>query len=88
MRFGPGAYVSDPTEGITNVKDLPAPQLVAFDRTMSIRPALVVRIWPLRHKWVTAPCMIWAMCRRSPGGPAGSLLVALRSTVVSISTSI
>jgi transposase len=30
--YGPGRYVPDPTEGITNVKDLPAPHLVAYQR--------------------------------------------------------
>src|SRR6266446_2098926 len=30
--YGPGRYEPDPTEGITNVKDLPAPQLVAYHR--------------------------------------------------------
>jgi hypothetical protein len=30
--YGPGRYVPDPTEGITNVNDLPAPQLVAYHR--------------------------------------------------------
>jgi hypothetical protein len=29
---GPGRYVPDPTEGMTNVKDLPAPQRVAYHR--------------------------------------------------------
>ena len=28
MWFGPGEYVPDPTEGITNIKDLPAPRIV------------------------------------------------------------
>ena len=30
--YGPGRYVPDPTEGIPTVKDLPAPQLVAYHR--------------------------------------------------------
>ncbi len=30
--YGPSRYVPDPTEGITNVNDLPAPKLVAYDR--------------------------------------------------------
>jgi hypothetical protein len=30
--FGPGEYAPDPTEGIVNVNDLPAPTLVAYDR--------------------------------------------------------
>ena len=30
--FGPGEYVPDPTEGIVEVKDLPVPKLVTYDR--------------------------------------------------------
>lgn len=30
--YGPGRYVPDPTAGMTNVNDLPAPQLVAYHR--------------------------------------------------------
>ncbi len=30
--YGPGRYVPDLTEGMTTVKDLPAPQLVAYHR--------------------------------------------------------
>jgi hypothetical protein len=30
--YGPGRYVPDPSEGITNVNDLPAPQLVTYNR--------------------------------------------------------
>ena len=30
--FGPGEYVPDPTEGIVDVKDLPAPQLGFYSR--------------------------------------------------------
>jgi hypothetical protein len=29
--FGPGKYVPDPTEGIIDVQDLLAPQIVAYD---------------------------------------------------------
>ena len=32
IRYGPGRYVPDPTAGMTNVKDLPAPQRVAYHR--------------------------------------------------------
>jgi hypothetical protein len=51
MRFGPGAYVPDPTEGITNVKDLPAPQLVAFDRNHEHTPCPRCAHLAPRHKW-------------------------------------
>jgi len=30
--FGPGEYVPDPTEGIVDIKDLPRPQRVAYNR--------------------------------------------------------
>jgi len=36
--FGPGEYVPDPTEGIVNVNDLPAPTLVAYDRNHDSTP--------------------------------------------------
>jgi hypothetical protein len=51
MRFGPGADVPAPPAGITNVKDLPAPQLVAFDRHHEPTPG--PRCAPLapRHPW-------------------------------------
>ncbi len=36
--FGPGRYVSDPTEGMVNVKDLPVPQWTAYDRNHKPTP--------------------------------------------------
>jgi hypothetical protein len=36
--FGPGVYVPDPTEGIVDVKDLPAPQYVPYSRNQSHTP--------------------------------------------------
>ena len=36
--FGPGRYVSDPTEGIVNVKDLPVPTCMAYDRNHKHTP--------------------------------------------------
>jgi hypothetical protein len=36
--FGPGAYVPDPTEGIINVKDLPVPTCMAYDRNHKHTP--------------------------------------------------
>ena len=36
--FGPGEYVSDPTEGIVDVKDLPAPQRVPYSRNHKQTP--------------------------------------------------
>ena len=36
--FGPGAYVSAPTEGMVDLKDLPAPQLVPSSRNQQSSP--------------------------------------------------
>ena len=36
--FGPGAYLPDPTEGIVDVKDLPAPHLVPYSRNQTHTP--------------------------------------------------
>jgi len=36
--FGPGEYVSDPTEGIVDIEDLPRPQLVAYSRNHEHTP--------------------------------------------------
>ena len=38
--FGPGEYVPDSTEGIVNVKDLPAPQLGFYRRNHKHTPCL------------------------------------------------
>ena len=36
--FGPGNYVPDPTEGIVDVQDLPAPQLGLYSRNYQQTP--------------------------------------------------
>src|SRR6266852_810691 len=36
--FGPGEYVSDPTEGLVAMEDLPRPQLVAYSRNHAHTP--------------------------------------------------
>jgi len=36
--FGPGEYVPDPTEGITDVKNLPPSQTVAYNRNQPQTP--------------------------------------------------
>src|SRR5918998_6944885 len=51
MRFGPGAYVPDVTEGITDVKDLPVPQIVSYDRNHEHTPCLRCGHLAYRHKW-------------------------------------
>jgi hypothetical protein len=51
MWFGPGEYVPDPTEGIINVKDLPSPQIVAFDRNQEHTPCPRCGLLAYRHKW-------------------------------------
>ena len=49
--FGPGKYVPDPTEGILNVQDLPAPQIVAYDRNHEHTPCLRCGHLCYRHTW-------------------------------------
>ncbi len=48
--FGPGEYVPDPTEGIVDVKDLPAPQLVAYSRNHEHTPCRRCGHLAYRHK--------------------------------------
>ena len=38
VMFGPGEYLPDPTEGITDPKDLPKPKIVDRSRNFSHRP--------------------------------------------------
>ena len=45
--FGPGEYVPDPTEGMVDVNDLPAPTMVAYDRTHDPPPAPDAGTWPI-----------------------------------------
>lgn len=51
MWFGPGEYVPDPTEGITNIKDLPAPRIVTYDRNHEHTLCPRCRHLAARHKW-------------------------------------
>jgi hypothetical protein len=60
--FGPGEYVSDPTEGIVDIPDLPRPPLVAYSRTHAPPPAHAVAIWPLAINPGSAPYTILAIC--------------------------
>lgn len=48
--FGPGVYVSDPTEGIVDVKDLPAPQYVPYSRNQPYTPCPRCAQRASRHK--------------------------------------
>src|SRR5437870_8465167 len=48
--FGPGEYVPDPTEGIVNVKDLPAPQLGFYSRSHKQTPCPRCGDLASRHK--------------------------------------
>jgi len=41
--LGPGAYRSDPTEGITAIADLPPPELVPYRLSNSNREILGVK---------------------------------------------
>ena len=49
--FGPGKYVADPTEGIIDIQDLPAPQIVAYDRNHEHTPCLRCGHLCYRHQW-------------------------------------
>lgn len=48
--FGPGEYVPDPTEGIVDVKDLPTPQLVTYNRNHQHTPCPRCGHLAYRHK--------------------------------------
>src|SRR2546428_1683560 len=48
--YGPGEYVPDPTEGIVDIKDLPAPTLVAYDRNHDHTPCPRCSHLAYRHK--------------------------------------
>ncbi len=48
--FGPGEYVPDPTEGIVDVKDLPAPQLGLYSRNHTQTPCPRCGHLASRHK--------------------------------------
>jgi len=60
--YGPGEYVPDPTEGIVDVKDLPAPILGLTTGTTTIPPVPDAGIWPIATKPASARYMIWAIC--------------------------
>lgn len=51
MWFGPGEYVPDPTEGIIHIRDLPAPEIVAYDRNHEHAPCPRCGHLAYRHKW-------------------------------------
>ena len=48
--FGPGEYVSDPTEGIVDIKDLPRPQMVVYSRNYDHTPCPRCGHRASRHK--------------------------------------
>ena len=48
--YGPGEYIPDPTEGIVDVKDLPAPILVPYDRNHDHTPCPRCGHLAYRHK--------------------------------------
>ena len=48
--FGPGEYVPDPTEGITDVKNLPPSQTVAYSRNQPQTPCPRCGHLAYRHK--------------------------------------
>ena len=51
MRFGPGEYVPDPTEGIIHIRDLPAPEIVPYDRNHEHTSCPRCGHLAYRHKW-------------------------------------
>ena len=59
--FGPGEYVPDPTEGIVDVKDLPAPQRGFYSRNHQQTPCPDVASSPLATHPTSAPCTILAI---------------------------
>jgi len=48
--YGPGRYIPDPTEGIVNVNDLPAPQLAFYHRDHQQTPCPRCGQLASRHK--------------------------------------
>jgi hypothetical protein len=48
--FGPGEYVLDPTEGITDVKDLPPPKIVLHSYNYEREPCPQCGRQSYRHK--------------------------------------
>ena len=48
--YGPGEYVPDPTEGIVDVQDLPAPILVPYARNHDHTPCPRCGHRAYRHK--------------------------------------
>ena len=59
--FGPGEYVPDPTEGIVDVKDLPAPQLDFYSRSHKQTPCRDVATSPLATHPTSVRYTTWAM---------------------------
>ena len=60
--MAPGAYVPDPTEGITRVEDLPTPLHRAAHGTTAGAPARAAAARAHATAWGTAPCMRSAAC--------------------------
>ena len=65
--FGPGEYVPDPTEGIVDVNDLPAPTLVAYDRNHDHTPC--PRCGPLASRHTSGQRMCHDLGNLSTGCP-------------------
>ena len=59
--FGPGEYVPDPTEGIVDVKALPAPQLAYYTVATSKPLARAVGTWPLATNPTSVCYTTWAI---------------------------
>ena len=73
---GPGRYEPDPTEGMTNVKDLPAPQRVAYHRDHQQTAGPRCRPLASRH---TSGQRLWHALGDVCTGPPVARLVASSS---------
>ena len=85
--FGPGEYVPDPTEGITDVKNLPPSQTVAYSRNQPQTPCPRCGHLAYRHK--SGQRTLHDLGDLSTGCPVDLLVSYLRTTARSAaSTSI
>jgi hypothetical protein len=72
--FGPGVYVPDPTEGIVEVKDPPAPQRLAYDRNHTPPPC--PRCGPLASRHTSCQRTVHDLGDVSAGGPVALLVTS------------
>ena len=70
--FGPGDYVADPTEGIVDVKALPAPPWVAYSRNQKHTPC--PRCDPLASRHTSGQRTLHDLGNVSTGRPVDLLV--------------